>query len=68
MRREIIISLTAAGGAVVEEVTARRRAEIAAIVARMDPDRRLDLVQALRDFGSAADEPDAGGSAPLGWE
>lgn len=66
MRRETIARLTPRGSRVVEEVTARRRAEIAAVVARMAPLRRRQLVAALRAFAEAGGEP-AGDPAPLGW-
>jgi hypothetical protein len=54
---------------VVDAVTARRRAEIAAIVARMPAGRRRGLVAALRAFAAAGHEPHppAGELARLGW-
>lgn len=67
MRRESIARLTGEGRRVVEEVTARRRAEIAAIVARMPPMRRRQLVSALRAFAEAGGERTPAGPAPLGW-
>ena len=65
-RREVLITLTAAGREVVDDVTARRRDEIAAIVARMRPKQRRQLVRALSAFAEAAGEPPAG-AAPLAW-
>lgn len=59
-RRENVLRLTAAGRRVVDDVTARRREEIAAIVTRMPPDQREGLVAALRAFTTAGGEP-AGG-------
>lgn len=66
MRRETLTRLTPQGSRVVEKVTERRRAEIAAIVARLTPTRRRQLVSALRAFADAGGEPPAD-PAPLGW-
>lgn len=70
-RRETLIQLTEDGRRIVEEVTARRREEIAAIVGRMDPAQGQALVEALTAFTAAAGEPavpPAGHDAyPLGW-
>lgn len=71
-RRETILRLTAAGRRAVEEVTARRRAEIAAIVERLAPDRRAALVEALGAFNAAGAESPVLASGdlelhPLGW-
>jgi DNA-binding MarR family transcriptional regulator len=65
--REVRIELTAAGRAVVDTVTARRRDELAAIVARMAAEQRRSLVAALRAFTAAGAEPPATTPAPLGW-
>jgi DNA-binding MarR family transcriptional regulator len=69
LRREHLVRLTAAGHRVVDDVTARRRAEIAAIVARMRPEQRRGLVAALRAFTAAGSEPDppAAELARLAW-
>jgi DNA-binding MarR family transcriptional regulator len=69
VRREHLVRLTAAGRRVVDDVTARRRAEIAAIVARMRAEQRRGLVAALRAFTAAGAEPDppAADLARLGW-
>jgi DNA-binding MarR family transcriptional regulator len=56
-RRENVLRLTAPGHRVVDEVTAHRRAEIAAIVTRMPADQRAGLVVALRAFADAGGEP-----------
>lgn len=69
-RREVVLTLTPHGRAVVADVTARRRAEIARIVSGMATRERVGLVAALQAFAEAADEPDpatSGGSAALGW-
>jgi len=67
-RRENVLRLTEAGRRIVDEVTARRREEIAAIVARMPPGQRRGLVAALRAFSEAGDEAPAGDPIPLGWD
>ncbi|OIK07755.1 MarR family winged helix-turn-helix transcriptional regulator [Streptomyces monashensis] len=71
-RRETLLRLTEEGRRTVEEVTARRRAEIAAIVERLRPMERLALVEALGAFNEAGGEPPAPGADdpepyPLGW-
>ncbi|GAA3151903.1 MarR family transcriptional regulator [Planomonospora alba] len=66
-RRENLIRLTPAGLRIVDEVTARRREEIAAIVARMSPGQRRALVSAMAAFSRAGGEPPAGAGHPLGW-
>jgi DNA-binding MarR family transcriptional regulator len=55
-RREVCVSLAARGRRLVDEVTARRREDITAIVKRMPVDSRAAAVQALRAFASAAGE------------
>lgn len=71
-RREIVLRLTESGRRIVEEVTARRREEIAAIVTRMPAEQRTGLVTALRAFTEAGREPDAAAPArdliSPGWE
>ena len=72
-RRETLLQLTEEGRRTVEEVTARRREEIAAIVARLRPTQRLALVEALGAFNEAGGEPPAPVADdpephPLGWE
>ena len=71
-RREVLLRLTESGRQIVDEVTARRRAEIAAIVAAMPPEQRSGLVTALRAFTDAGSEPSAGepsrDAIPLGWD
>jgi DNA-binding MarR family transcriptional regulator len=71
-RRETLLRLTEEGRRTVEEVTARRRAEIAAIVERLRPTERLALVEALNAFNEAGGEPLAPRGEdpephPLGW-
>jgi DNA-binding MarR family transcriptional regulator len=57
-RREVSIRLTAKGRRLVDTVTQRRRAEIAAIVARVPAKERATMVHALHSLGEAAGEPD----------
>ncbi len=65
-RRGVRISLTPAGRALVEEVTRRRRVEIAQILRRMPRADRASALRALRVFADAAGEvPEQDWS--LGW-
>ncbi|MBX9394242.1 MarR family transcriptional regulator [Streptomyces sp. TRM72054] len=71
-RRETLLQLTEEGRRTVEDVTARRRAEIAAIVERLTSTQRLALVDALAAFNEAGEEPlapalDEAEPHPLGW-
>ncbi|QNP74923.1 MarR family transcriptional regulator [Streptomyces roseirectus] len=71
-RRETVLRLTEEGQRTVDEVTSRRRAEVATIVARLRPTQRLALVEALDAFNQAGGEPpaphsDDAGPHPLGW-
>jgi DNA-binding MarR family transcriptional regulator len=68
-RREVLIGLTHEGTRLVREVTARRRAEIAVIVAAMPQEGRQDVVAALNAFALAAGEaaPGVDIAARLGW-
>ena len=59
-RRELIAELSTHGRHTVDAVTAKRRAEIAAIVATMPPVERHGLVRALAAF------TEAGGELPVG--
>ncbi|WAX81605.1 MarR family winged helix-turn-helix transcriptional regulator [Streptomyces sp. KMM 9044] len=58
-RRETLLRLTDEGLRIVADVTARRRAEIAAIVGRLAPEERVALVGALTAFNEAGGEPPA---------
>ncbi|MBZ5740484.1 MarR family winged helix-turn-helix transcriptional regulator [Nocardioides mangrovi] len=66
-RREVVVTLTAAGAEVVDLVTRRRRREIQTIVRRMPPETRSAAVDALRAFTDAAGEPDAVAGSLWGW-
>ncbi len=57
-RREVLLGVTDEGRSLVRQVTDRRRAEIARIVAQMPVARRDEMVMALRAFAEAADEPE----------
>jgi DNA-binding MarR family transcriptional regulator len=71
-RREVLLRLTDVGQRIVDDVTARRREEIAAIVARMPARTRTGLVKAMRSFavaGGAPPEPETERHpVPLGWK
>lgn len=71
-RRERLLRLTPAGRRIVEEVTARRRDEIAAVVQRMPAAERGQLVDALTAFTDAGGESPAPGDTRdahyLGWD
>jgi len=71
-RREIALCLTESGRHIVDHVTAHRRAEIAAIVARMPVDQRTGLITALGAFSDAGNEPSVAepvrDALLLGWE
>ncbi|WP_406266745.1 MarR family transcriptional regulator [Actinacidiphila glaucinigra] len=68
-RRTTVISLTATGRRTVNDVTERRRAEIARIVDAMAPGQRRHLVQALQAFAEAGGEPPVGerDARHVGW-
>ncbi|MEV6610780.1 MarR family transcriptional regulator [Kutzneria sp. NPDC051319] len=66
-RREIMVELTDGGQQVVRQVTARRRKEIAKIVAKMPEDTRRGMVDALNAFAEAGGEPPVGTSLDAIW-
>jgi DNA-binding MarR family transcriptional regulator len=66
-RREVRLSLTAAGRGVVTSVTRRRRAQIRRIVGHMRPRQRSALISALSEFAEAAGEADTDDRWFLGW-
>jgi DNA-binding MarR family transcriptional regulator len=55
-RREVLISLTDAGQALVDEVTDRRHREISTILERLTPPEQNSVRAALELFAIAADE------------
>jgi DNA-binding MarR family transcriptional regulator len=66
-RREVLLGLTPEGRSLVDSVTQRRRAEIAAIVIAMPTERRDELITALHAFADAAGEPQPAPISALGW-
>jgi DNA-binding MarR family transcriptional regulator len=65
-RREVDLSLTNAGKALVDEVAHRRKSELRKIVAEVPKDEREMLIRALRSVAEATGEvPDADWT--LGW-
>jgi DNA-binding MarR family transcriptional regulator len=66
-RRSVRVSLTSAGRQLVEDVTRRRREEIASILSRLPTANRRPVLTALRAFADAAGEvPEQDWS--LGWD
>lgn len=65
-RRSVRIALTAAGRDLVAEVTRRRRAELARLLAALPPDQHEPVIAAFRAFAAAAGELPQPGAA-LGW-
>lgn len=66
-RRAVRVSISGSGRDLVSAVTRRRRQEVEAIVERMSPEQRAQLVATLRMFADAAGEvPEQDWS--LGWE
>lgn len=64
-RRTVLVSITPAGRAVVDQATTRRRALIAEILTVLPPDQQRDIAVALRTFAQAAGEvPDSDWPAP----
>jgi DNA-binding MarR family transcriptional regulator len=66
-RRESLMRLTPEGQRLVDEVTASRREEIAAIVSRMTPEQCQALIAAMNAFNQAGGEPPVTLPHPLGW-
>nr|WP_254069636.1 MarR family transcriptional regulator [Herbiconiux sp. VKM Ac-2851] len=56
-RREVLVSITATGRAIVDDVTARRRSELADILDRMPLAEQKALSAVLTSFAVAAGEP-----------
>jgi len=68
-RREVVLSATDEGARVVRDVTGRRSAEIAEILAGMSARKRSELISAFKSFSAAANEPapHPRDLAVLGW-
>ncbi len=64
-RRETVLTATDSGLRLVDEVTARRRAETAAALARLEPAERTVLIGALGAFAARGAQPTGGGSHAL---
>ncbi|GAA0953299.1 MarR family transcriptional regulator [Actinocorallia libanotica] len=64
-RREILLGLAPAGHRVVADVTARRHEEISQVVARLDPEQRTALIQALAAFTVAGGDLPATVTQPI---
>jgi hypothetical protein len=64
-RRAVLVSVTAAGRLVVDQATARRRALIADILAKLPADTQRAAAEALTAFADAAGEvPDSQWPSP----
>jgi DNA-binding MarR family transcriptional regulator len=66
-RRQLILTLTAKGQRVVDDVMAHRRAAITPILARLPPQRRAELVAVLGEFAAAGAEASGPDLWALGW-
>jgi DNA-binding MarR family transcriptional regulator len=66
-RRQLTLTLTAAGRRVITAVVDRRRAAIRPVLARMPKRARADLVLALGEFAAAADQPTDSDLWAMGW-
>ena len=65
-RRAVLVSISAAGRAVVDSATARRRELIAEVLAALPAEGQQNIAVALRAFAQAAGEvPDSDWPAPL---
>lgn len=66
-RRNLVLTLTAKGQALVDYVMDQRRVAIAAILDRMPPARRRSLVPVMRAFAEAGGATLDGAAWSLGW-
>jgi len=66
-RRQLILTLTAAGEQVVRTVLQRRRSAVEPALRRMSTPRRVELINALQEFAAAADEVAESDLWALGW-
>lgn len=67
-RRQVLLGLTEVGRRLVHSVTTKRRREIKRIVSTMPTDQRAGLVEALRAFSRAAEEPESSASISVADE
>lgn len=65
-RQGVLVELTPAGQALVDDVTARRRADLVAILGRLDAPGRDDVLRGLHALAVGAGEPDPADLAALG--
>ena len=65
-RRETLIQLTFEGRRLVDQVTDDRRREISSILARLEPEDRRLVLEAMATFARAAGEPRVAELAALG--
>jgi DNA-binding MarR family transcriptional regulator len=67
-RRNVTLTLTAAGRRLVERVTKHRRVAIERVLRKMSASERGRLTKALEAFTEAAGEPSDGNVLTLGWQ
>ncbi len=65
-RREVLVSITAAGTRLVGDVSAKRQTELDRVVAALPQDERDQVLRALGMFADAAGEPAASDLLVLG--
>jgi len=56
-RREILVDLTDEGRRLVDQVTERRRRQVASVLTSLAPDEQQQIIDALELFSTAAGEP-----------
>lgn len=66
-RRQLVLTLTDAGRRLVQSVMRRRRAVLAPMLGRMQPERRALLVELLHEFAAADGEPTETDLWFMGW-
>jgi DNA-binding MarR family transcriptional regulator len=57
-RRNVVLTLTSEGRALIDRVIRHRRTAIRGVLRQMTPRQRLKLAEALHDFATAAGEPE----------
>jgi len=65
-RREVLVQITEQGRSLVDQVTEKRRADIAEILGRLAPADQRSVATALGLFAAAADEPQSNDLLTLG--
>jgi DNA-binding MarR family transcriptional regulator len=66
-RRQLTLSLTKAGNALVQQVMQHRRDALEPILAQLSASRRAQLVSVLQDFAAAGGDPPASDLWAMGW-